>query len=159
MSFDPSGGAISGASDVALNNPANTNIFSYNGTLQKWQNTSLTGQVSLATGGGAETISTIGSATGAVTLNLANGNVFNVTLTGNTTFTFSGATAGRACSLSLYLTENATGGYGVTWPSSVKWSGGAPTLATAAGNVNILVFETLNGGTTWFGSLVGANFA
>ena len=99
------------------------------------------------------------NATGATTLNLANGNVFNITLTGNATFTFSGATSGQACSFSLYLRQNATGGRTVTWPGSVRWSGGAPTLTTSANAVDILVFESLDGGTTWFGSLVGANFS
>jgi len=112
-------------------------------------------------GGGLETVSTNAAATGAVTLNLANGNVFNVTMIGNTTFTFSGATAGKACAFTLYLRQDSTGGRVATWPNStiLKWSGGAPSLTTTAGAIDVLVFETLDGGTTWFGSLVGTNFA
>jgi len=56
------------------------------------------------------------------------------------------------------LHQDATGSRTVTWPGSVKWSGGAPTLTTTASAVDILVFESLNGGTTWYGSLVGTNF-
>lgn len=111
-----------------------------------------------ATGGGAETIVTANTGT-AYTINLANGNVFNLTATGNVTFTFSGATSGKACSFALYLKQDATGSRTVTWPSGISWSGGAPTLSTAANAVDVLVFETLNGGTNWYGSLVGANFA
>ena len=114
--------------------------------------------VARANGGGLETVSASNTGT-AYTINLANGNVFNLTVTGNVTFTFSGATSGKACSFSLYLTQDSTGGRTVTWPSSVKWSGGAPTLSTAASATDTLVFETLNGGSTWFGSLVGTNFA
>ncbi|PID30764.1 hypothetical protein CSA80_04450 [Candidatus Saccharibacteria bacterium] len=84
--------------------------------------------------------------------------MFDVSLTGNTTFTFSGAANGKACSFSLYLRQDATGGRTVTWPAGVKWSGGAPTLTTTANAVDLLVFETLDGGTTWYGSLVGVNF-
>lgn len=114
--------------------------------------------LALAANGGRETVSTA-SATGATTLNLANGNVFNVTLTGNTTFTFSGATNGVACSFALYLSQDGTGGRTTTWPGSVRWpSGAAPTLTTTASAIDLLIFESINGGTTWFGSLAGANF-
>ena len=110
----------------------------------------------LATGGGQEQIVTNTNATGSVTLNLTNGNVFNLTLTGSVTLAFSGATNGVACSFTLYLTQDNTGGRSVTWPGSVSWIGGvAPTLTTTANAINVLVFETLNGGTTWFGSTIG----
>ncbi|QQS20428.1 hypothetical protein IPL85_02540 [Candidatus Saccharibacteria bacterium] len=106
-----------------------------------------------------ETVSTQTS-TASTTLNLSNGNVFNVTLAvATTTFTFSGATAGRACSFAVYLKQDASGNRAVTWPASVKWSGGAPTLTTSANAIDIVVFESIDGGTTWFGSLVGTNFA
>jgi len=115
--------------------------------------------LALATGGGLETISTNTTATGAVTLNLANGNVFSLTLTGNVTFTFSGATSGKACSFGLYLKQDATGNRTVTWPGSAKWPGGvAPILSSTTNATDILIFESIDGGTTWYGSLVGANF-
>src|SRR5438552_937503 len=45
----------------------------------------------------------------------------------------------------------------VTWPGSVVWQGGtAPTLATAAGSVDVLTFFTLDGGTVWYGFHAGA---
>jgi len=113
-----------------------------------------------ATLGGQETVSTNATATGAVTLNLTNGNVFSLTLTGNVTLTFSGAIAGRACSFTAYLRQDATGGRVVTWPGSVSWSGAvAPSLSTAANSIDIVVFESIDGGTNWYGSLVGTAFA
>lgn len=108
--------------------------------------------------GGQELVSTA-NASGSTTINLSNANVFSITLTANSTFTFSGATAGRACSFTLYLKQNGTGGYTATWPASVRWSGGAPSLSTAANTVDILVFETIDGGTIWYGSLVGKSFS
>jgi hypothetical protein len=119
---------------------------------------SLVGYAALPANGGRETVSTA-NASGATTLNLNNGNVFNSTLTGNTTFSFSGATNGSACSFTLYLRQDATGSRTVSWPASVKWSGGAPSLTSTANAIDILVFESIDGGTTWFGSLVGANFS
>jgi hypothetical protein len=160
MGFGGGGGSssISGATDASVSNAIANNILVYS-NLGKWSNLPLAGTVALPTGGGAETVVTNGSTSGATTLNLANGNVFNLTLSGATTFTFSGATAGKACAFSVYLTQDGTGSRTVTWPT-VKWAGGtAPTLSTAANATDILVFESLNGGTTWFGSLVGANFS
>jgi hypothetical protein len=56
----------------------------------------------------------------------------------------------------LILTNG--GSQTVTWPASVDWPAAtAPTL-TAAG-VDKLVFETVDGGTTWTGNLAGAAYA
>jgi hypothetical protein len=151
---------FSGLDDIFLSNPATNQYLGYNTGTAKWNNVSLTGKVALATGGGAETVNDLGSGSGTRAINLANGNVVSATLAGATTFTFSGATAGMACSFGVYLTQDATGSRTVTWPASVKWSGGTPpTLSTAANAVDILVFETIDGGTTWYGSLVGTNFS
>lgn len=159
MPFNGAGSTIASATDVFLSSPATGKFLAYNGGTSKWNDGALTGVAALANSGGAETLSTNAAATGTVSLDLANGNVFNVTLTGNVTFTFTGATSGKACSFSLYKRQNGTGGRTVTWPASVKWAGSAPTLTTTANTLDILVFETLDGGTNWYGSLVGANFA
>ncbi len=111
-----------------------------------------------ANGGGQETLVTNSTVTGSYTVNLANGNVFSLTLTGNTTLAFSGAVAGKACSFSLYIKQDATGSRTITWPSGIKWSGGAPSLTTTANALDIFVLESLDGGTTWYASLVGSNF-
>ena len=112
------------------------------------------------TGGGNENLVTNSTASGAVTVNLGSGNVFSLTLTGTVTFTFTGATVGKACSFGLYLKQDGTGSRTVTWPTSVKWPHGVvPVLSTTAGAIDLLTFESVDGGTTWFGSLAGANFA
>jgi hypothetical protein len=160
MSYDPGISGISGASDVFLSNPAAGNFLGYSTGSSKWQNATLTGYAALVNGGGQETVYAQSATTATTTLNLTNGNVFNVTLTVNTTFVFTGSTSGKACSFSLYRKQDATGSRTVAWPASVKWAGGtAPTLTTTANSIDILVFETLDGGTTWYGSLVGANFS
>lgn len=38
MGFSPAGGDISGADDVALSNPANNQVLTYDGTIAKWKN-------------------------------------------------------------------------------------------------------------------------
>lgn len=149
------GGDVASLNGVQLSNPAADDMFMLNAT-GYWQNMPITNRAATINRGGQESVSAVASATGSVALNLANGNVFDVTLTGATTFSFVGATSGRACSFSLYLHQGS--GTAVTWPSSVKWSGGTPALSTTSGAVDILVFESLNGGTSWYGSLVGTNF-
>ena len=90
-----------------------------------------------------------GSITTATTIDLENGNVHTATIGGNLTLTFSNPIAsGDATSFVLELTNG--GAYTLTFPAAVDWEGGtAPTL-TASG-VDILVFYTRDGGTTWHG--------
>lgn len=160
MPFNGTGSTISSATDVFFTSPAAGKYISYNSGTSKWVDSTLNGTAALATGGGVETLNALGSGSGTRAINLTSGNVVSATLAGNTTFTFAGATASTACSFGLYLTQDATGSRTVTWPASVKWSGGtAPTLSTGASAVDILVFETINGGTTWYGSLVGLSFS
>lgn len=109
--------------------------------------------------GGKETVNTVASAGATPTISLASGNVQMVTLSANATISLTGATNGVACSLSLYLVQNGTGGWVVTWPASVKWPGGlAPSLSSGANKIDLIILETLDGGTTWFGALAGADY-
>jgi hypothetical protein len=85
-----------------------------------------------------------------VTCNVDNAGAFSLTMTGNTTFTFSGADSGWSQGFVLQLTGN---GSTVTWPSSVKWAGGTAPDAPASGETDILVFHTRDGGTNWYGVL------
>lgn len=91
------------------------------------------------------------------TVDLVSGNVFNLILNANCTFTFSNPPAsGVAGNFTLILTQDSTGNRTVTWPGAVTWiSGSAPTLTTTAYGVDILTFLTINAGTTWFGAASG----
>jgi len=84
------------------------------------------------------------------TCNVDNGGAFSLTMTGNTTFTFSGADSGWSQGFVLQLTGN---GGTVTWPTSVDWAGGTAPDAPASGETDLLVFWTRDGGTTWYGML------
>ncbi|MDB5162667.1 MAG: hypothetical protein JWO54_287 [Candidatus Saccharibacteria bacterium] len=149
MGFIGANSNLSGASDVALSAPADNHVLSYNSATSKWRNAVLN-----------DIISNITGASGATTLNLAIANVFNVNLTAAVTFSFAGAVNGTSSSFGLHITQGSGGNYSVSWPASVKWPDGtAPTLSTQAGSTDILVFESINGGTTWFGSFVGANYS
>lgn len=95
------------------------------------------------------------------TVNLANGNILELTLTDNCTLTFSNPpSSGKAGSVTLVLHQDGDGNRTVTWPDSMTWGGGnAPTLSTAANAIDIIQVFTTDGGTTWRGFLAGANFS
>lgn len=109
----------------------------------------------------APPVHAVGNSGTALTIDASStsGWVKTITLTGACTFTLTGATSGRATTLELILTQDATGSRTATWPAAVKWSGGAPTLSTAAAAVDRVVLTTYNGGTTWYADLVGKGYA
>ena len=84
------------------------------------------------------------------TCNVDNAGAFSLTMSGNTTFTFSGADSNWSMGFVLQLTGN---GSTVTWPASVDWAGGTAPDAPASGETDIYVFWTRDGGTTWYGVL------
>ena len=105
-----------------------------------------------------EIVNAIGSTGGGTQdIDLTLGNVITATVdTSTNTFTFSNPTAtGKNCGFILYLTNG--GSQTVAWPASVDFPAAtAPTL-TASG-VDILVFNTTDAGTRWYGNLVGAAY-
>jgi hypothetical protein len=88
-------------------------------------------------------------ATTSNTVNVALANYFISTPAGTSTWIFTGVPESRDSSFVLQLANG--GSYTVTWPSSVKWPANtAPTLST--NGVDVLIFSTVNTGTTWRGS-------
>lgn len=90
----------------------------------------------------------------AITLDLANGTVQIITLTGNATITMPTATSGK--SFILMLKQDGTGSRTVTW-STVKWAGGtAPTITSTASRLDLLSFFA--DGTNWYGAVISQNY-
>ena len=101
---------------------------------------------------------TASTGTGTVTLDLANGNVFQHTADGgNVTFAFSNPpSSGRAGSLTLKWIQDSSDRT-ITWPGAVDWPGGsAPDVTSGSGKVDIYTFFTVDGGTIWYGFQAGA---
>ena len=91
-------------------------------------------------------------------VNCHNGNVFSLSTSGNTTFTFTNPPAsGTAYGFTLKVTAGGT--HTLTWPGTVDWAGGSAPDAPASGETNVLVFITYTGGTTWYGFQAGAALA
>ncbi len=88
-------------------------------------------------------------AVSALAIDLATGNYFTKTISGNSTFTFSNPPAsGTVGSFTLELTHSSGT---VTWPASVKFPADtAPTLTT--GKTHLFIFVTDDGGTRYRGA-------
>ena len=116
--------------------------------------TNKTIEAGVFTNGYTEEVATANTST-AYTIDLAGGSVQVLTLTGNCTFTFPTATAGK--SFIILLKQDATGSRTVTWPAAVKWPGGtAPTITATASKLDKYVFTA--DGTNWYGSDAGKNY-
>jgi hypothetical protein len=90
----------------------------------------------------------------AITIDLTNGTVQIITLTGNATITMPTATSGK--SFIMFLKQDGTGSRTVTW-STVKWPGGTnPTITATASRQDIYSFFA--DGTNWYGVNVGQNY-
>lgn len=110
-----------------------------------------TGGVSPIDGGG-ETYYNAGDGGAAITLNLVNGNVQRVRLTANCTITLTAPAAGAYRSLMIYVVQDGTGGWTITWPAAVKWGdAGVPVLSTSPLKMDKILLDTVDGGTTWYG--------
>jgi hypothetical protein len=106
----------------------------------------------------AETLVAVGNSSTAATINLASGTVFTVTLTGNATLTVSNPTGASA--FTVILLNDGTADRTVAWAGgSFKFPGGAATLSrtTTANAIDIWVFMSPDGGTTWYGNIAMKN--
>jgi len=94
------------------------------------------------------------------TIDLATATNFVHDLTGATTYTFSNpATTGNATAFTLKIIQDSTA-RAITWPASVDWAGGtAPTLTATDNGVDVFVFYTIDGGTTYYGFTAGQAMA
>ena len=152
-------GTTSTTALVSSGDTAGTLVFQTNGTttaltLGTDQSATFVGNVLNPTiKNYVETPFTANSST-AITLNLSNGTVQIITLTGTCTVTMPTAVSGKSFTI---LLKTGAGGYTVTW-STVQWpSGTAPTLTSTASKMDRFVF--VSDGTNWYGSTAGQNYS
>jgi hypothetical protein len=83
---------------------------------------------------------------------------FELTLSGNTTVSFSNPPSGGTCGFSFAVTQDAgASGFTVAWPAGVRWPDGtAPELTSEAGKTDVFVFSTSDG-TNYTGMSAGKN--
>jgi len=106
--------------------------------------------------GYADTVTALGNTGTAINLDITSGGVFTATLTGNATITLRYPVATGSSSFTLILTNDGTAGRTVAYAGgSFKFPGGAASLSrtTTANAVDIWVFFTPDGGTTYYGNI------
>lgn len=106
-----------------------------------------------------ETVTTVGTvSTSTYNINLSLGNIFDITLGNNVTFTFTNPPAsGTLMSATIILRQDATGNRTASFTNAKYTDGVTPVLSTGANQIDMLSFATINGGTSYFGSFVMAN--
>ena len=110
-------------------------------------------------GGISEDSVTISSSSNAATINLREGTSFLHDLTENVTYTFSNPAASGNSSIFTLKIIQGSSARAITWPSSVDWPAAtAPTLTATDNGVDIFVFQTIDGGTTYYGFVAGQAF-
>ena len=114
------------------------------------------GQKMLILGASNDTIYQYSTSQATQSLDLSTGGTFSFTPSGATTVSFTNPPAsGTATGFTLEVVN--TGGYALTWPSSVKWHLG--TAPTATATKELYTFVTTDGGTTYYGKLAGSDIA
>lgn len=105
-------------------------------------------------GRSANTVTAVTSSSGTLTLDYDDGDYFTVALNENiTTLTISNMPgSGTGVTLALKITQDSTPRT-FSWPASFKWSGGAPSISTGSGDVDLLVVTSFDNGTTWQANL------
>lgn len=90
------------------------------------------------------------------TANCASGNIFDITLSTNTSISFINVPTSGNGYVCVFKITQGVGNYSVTWPSSVKWSDGvAPTLSSATNEIDVFTLFTGDGGSNWYGFISG----
>jgi len=145
---------------VQVTGPGNdgVNYLDLNGTLQlalqnnyyRFQNYS-------------ETIATATSAAGVLNIDLDAGAAQVTTLTESVSslvFVNFNPSTNHSSTVTLKVEQDGVGGWGITWPASILWAGGtAPTVTVAANAFDQFGFTTYDGGATWLGFSMGADFS
>lgn len=98
-----------------------------------------------------EDTSKLTAATGAVNLNVSTASVFDLTLSGNITISFSGVSTGGTTAFVVRIRQGSTART-VTWPTGITWltSTGTAPVAPAANKIREYVLSTEDG-VTWLG--------
>jgi hypothetical protein len=106
-----------------------------------------------------EAIVNLGAVSGTQTFNLNSGNIFQVKPNGAITVSPSNVPASGTFVGMLVRHEGDGTARTYTWPTTTKWAyGEAPTMTSTNAKFDLISLFTYDGGTTWFGNIVGQNY-
>jgi hypothetical protein len=61
--------------------------------------------------------------------------------------------------ITLIIQQDANGSNTITWDPTIQWGTYSPvTLSTASNSIDIFTLYTINGGTTWYGTVKGQGY-
>jgi len=87
------------------------------------------------------------------------GNVFEITLSGDTTFSITNApAAGEAFGFTVILTQDSVART-ITWPGAVAWDGGSAPSAPDTDDVAVYSLVSNDQGTTWYAFEAGRDMS
>ena len=100
------------------------------------------------------------SGTNVLSIDATVASVFTVTLDNAiTTFNVTLPTSSRSVTLTFLFTNTTGSNHTINWPSNTKWPGGtSPTMTSLQNATDIISLSTVDGGSSWYGFLGGAEF-
>lgn len=105
-----------------------------------------------------ETAATPALTSNVLTIDVNQGTVQSVTLNQSvTSIAFANIRTGRATTITLFIAQNGTGGYGVSFSGMRAAGGTAPTIASGANEESVVVLSTKDG-STWYVFPAGDDF-
>jgi hypothetical protein len=99
---------------------------------------------------------------GELVIDLAKGNLFEVVLTESVSSMrlINRPPVDQTGSIVVFVNQDENGGWSLTWPASVLWSGGvSPVVSHTPNAKDIYALITTNAGSTWYGFVSGQMFA
>ena len=106
-----------------------------------------------------EAIVNTGTVSGTQTLNLHSGNIFQIKPNGAITIAFSNVPASGTFVGVLIRHEGDGTARTYTWPGTTKWAyGETPSMTSTNGKFDLVSLFTYDGGTTYFGQILGQNY-
>jgi len=106
-----------------------------------------------------EAIVNLGAVSGSQTFNLNSGNIFQVKPNGSITVAPSNVPTSGTFVGMLVRHEGDGTARTYTWPTTTKWAyGEAPTMTSTNAKFDLISLFTYDGGTTWFGNILGQNY-
>lgn len=119
--------------------PADGDIFVYNSSNAKFEKNTSNSKFTKIVQTPKETINAISANSGSVSVDATAAPVHTMTLTGNTTYTFTNMTAGTSVMLIIKINAaDKTATFTSDGSTRVKFPGGAPTMTTTTGNIDVV---------------------